>query len=139
MVKANRPLLAIFWLAAIASPAFAQTVLDRERGLCANQDDHLSLDTQIVACTHVIQTSNQASDRIAAAYNNRANAFRDQGNFDMALSDYAQAIRLKPDYANAFNNRGIAYRAQHDYARAMADFNEAIRLDPNVAGVFLNR
>src|SRR6185295_20042896 len=96
-------------------------------------------DTQIVACTHVIQTSNQASDRIAGAYNNRGNAYRDQGNFDMAVSDYGQAIRLKPDYANAFNNRGLAYRAQSDYGRAIADFNEAIRLDPSVSGVFLNR
>ena len=32
-------------------------------------------------------------------------AYLDKGEYDRAIADYDQAIRLKPDYADAYNNR----------------------------------
>jgi len=57
----------------------------------------------------------------------------------MAIEDFNQAIRLKPDCAEAFNNRGIAYYNLGHHARAIEDYNQAIRLKPDYAIAFSNR
>jgi tetratricopeptide (TPR) repeat protein len=67
------------------------------------------------------------------AYNNRGNAYSDKGDYDRAIADYTQAIRLAPNVASRYYNRGLAYYSKKDYDRAIVDFNQAIRLDPNNA------
>jgi len=40
---------------------------------------------------------------------NRGVAYANLNQYEKAISDYTEAIRLKPDYAEAYQNRGIAY------------------------------
>ena len=61
-------------------------------------------------------------------YYNRGNAYRNNGEYDKAITDYTEAIRLDPKYATAYNNRGIAYRHRGDTQKAQADFAQAERL-----------
>jgi tetratricopeptide (TPR) repeat protein len=63
----------------------------------------------------------------------------EKGNYDRAISDYTEAIRLKPNYAKAYYNRGNAYREKGDYDRAISDYNEAIRLNPKDANAYHSR
>lgn len=56
-----------------------------------------------------------------------------QGDFQGAIADYNQALRIDPNFAKAYNNRGLAKYYLKDYAGAIADFNQAIRIDPNLA------
>ena len=56
------------------------------------------------------------------AYNNRGITYGEKDEYDAAIKDYSEAIRLKPDYAKAYNNRGVAYRETGDNAKADADF-----------------
>ncbi len=58
---------------------------------------------------------------------------------DERLRFYAEAIRLKPDYAKAFNNRGIARYNKGDMEGALRDLNKAIRLQPDDAIALNNR
>ena len=60
-------------------------------------------------------------------------------DYDKALADYDEAIRLDPDSVLAHNNRGGVWYYKKDYDKAIAEFNEAIRLDPNFAGAYDNR
>jgi tetratricopeptide (TPR) repeat protein len=53
--------------------------------------------------------------------------------YDTAIGDYTQAIRLDANFAYAFFNRALAERAKGDTAAADADQAEAIRLDPKLA------
>ena len=64
---------------------------------------------------------------------NRGYIYEQKGDYDRAIADYNESIRLDPIYALAYRNRASLYIKKGDYNRAMADLNEAIRLDPNHA------
>ncbi|GHV49664.1 hypothetical protein AGMMS49579_02340 [Spirochaetia bacterium] len=61
------------------------------------------------------------------------------GDYDRAIADYTQAIKLDPKDATAYNNRGYAYYNKNDYDRAFADYTQAIKLDPKDATAYNNR
>jgi tetratricopeptide (TPR) repeat protein len=73
----------------------------------------------------------------------RSSAYIDQGNahslakeYDKAIEDYTEAIRLDPNNAAAFFGRGNIYAAKRDCQKSIDDFNEAIRLNPNSPWAF---
>jgi tetratricopeptide (TPR) repeat protein len=67
----------------------------------------------------------------------RANVYSVLREFDRAMQDYDQTIRLNPSgYAEAYYGRGAIYFGRHDFARAIADFDEAIRLQPDNVDAF---
>ena len=78
-------------------------------------------------------TSPRPSDstpRMRAAYHNRGIAWGEKKEYDKAIADFDEAIRLDPKDAVAYNNRGIAWHDKREYDKAIADYTEAIRLDP---------
>jgi tetratricopeptide (TPR) repeat protein len=75
----------------------------------------------------------------AEAYNDRGNAYYNKGEYDRAIADLNEAIRLDPNFVWAYNNRGNAYYNKGDIDRAIADYSEAMRLDPNYAWAYGSR
>lgn len=63
------------------------------------------------------------------AYNQRANVWIVKEQFEQAIADYTNAIRLGGAEVT-FTNRGSAYSRKGDYRQALADFDEAIRRNP---------
>ena len=59
--------------------------------------------------------------------------YYDQREYDRAVADFDQAIRLDPKDAFAYYNRGIAQYGRLDFDRAIADFDQAIKLDAKIA------
>jgi tetratricopeptide (TPR) repeat protein len=57
-------------------------------------------------------------------------AYAKKGDFDRAITEYNEAIRLDPKNAGAFFSRGVAYAEKGDRDLAIADSSEAIRLNP---------
>jgi tetratricopeptide (TPR) repeat protein len=57
--------------------------------------------------------------------------FASRGDYDLALEDYTQAIKLDPNLAAAYFGRGNAYYHKDDYDWAIADYTQAIKLDPD--------
>jgi tetratricopeptide (TPR) repeat protein len=45
---------------------------------------------------------------LALAFNDRGNAYANKGQYDRAIQDYDQAIKLDPNLALAINNRAAA-------------------------------
>ncbi len=74
----------------------------------------------------------------SASYLNRGNAWKKKKNFDQALADFNDAIRLNPENWVAFDGRGLVWRKKKEYARAAADFAECMRLRPEYFSVYNN-
>ncbi len=87
-------------------------------------------DRAIAACTRILQGRGETARNRAVAHLNRGIAFYEKGNYDRALSDYNDALRLDPS-ADAYYQRGLVYYAKDDYDRAIADYDVAIKLGPN--------
>ncbi len=100
-------------------------------------------DTSITGCTAIIQerllTRLLPNERLSALYYNRGNAYRRKSNYDQAIQDYDEAVRLTPTDADVYYGRGSAYRDKGDYDHAIQDFNEAIRLNPKDEGSYYGR
>jgi Flp pilus assembly protein TadD len=45
----------------------------------------------------------------AKAFNNRGVVYRTKGEFDRAMEDFNEAIKLAPDYASPFANRAAIH------------------------------
>jgi tetratricopeptide (TPR) repeat protein len=80
-----------------------------------------------------------ANPKEAIALLNRGNAYAQKGQYDRAIADYNEAIRLNPKDANALHSRGNAYAQTGAYNYAIPDYDEAIQLDPKNAFAFFNR
>jgi len=52
-------------------------------------------------------------------------------DYDLAIADYTEVIRQRPNDAGTYLNRALAYSAKSDYDRAIADYEAALRIDPN--------
>ena len=55
-------------------------------------------------------------------------AYDGNGDFDRAITDYDEAIRLNPGADDTYNNRGISYFHKKEFDRAIADHGQAIQL-----------
>jgi tetratricopeptide (TPR) repeat protein len=86
-------------------------------------------DNAIAACTRVIASPRFGTYSLYHAYFNRAYEYGEKRDYEHALADYGEAIRLEPQ-AIVYHKRGDIYREIRDYERAIADYDAAIRLDP---------
>lgn len=97
-------------------------------------------DTRIAACTRIIVRPKRETKRdLVTAYVNRGDAYFARSEFDRAVADYSDALRLDRSSAPAFSGRGRAYRSKGDFDKALADFDAAVRLNPNSAQLRIDR
>ena len=73
------------------------------------------------------------------AGNGRGLSYNHKGDYDRAIADLSEVIRIDPKHASALTNRGWAYLEKGEYDRAINDLNEAIRLSPNLVNAYINR
>jgi tetratricopeptide (TPR) repeat protein len=74
-----------------------------------------------------------------ADYLARGISYGNRGNYDRALEDLHEAIRLEPACAEAYYWRGLAYAFKREYALAIQDFDRAAELRPDDALTYLHR
>jgi len=134
-------LAAIIGTAALAvglfsAPSQAQT--KQQLDWC-NGDAGATPDLQISGCSAVIQSGRFTGKFLAFAFNRRGKGYYLNKNYDRAIADYNQAIRLDPAFDVAYTNRGNAYYMKNAYDTAIADYNQAIRLKPKHAPYYINR
>jgi Flp pilus assembly protein TadD len=67
----------------------------------------------------------------AESYSERGSEYLANREWDKAIADFNEAIRLDPEGSSGYYSRGLCYEAKGDYDRAIEDFNEAIRRSPD--------
>lgn len=131
--KAQRVFAPIVLMALVILPAGAAWVDDLET--CRKT----SGDEAIAACTRAIVSGTYRDRDLALIYSIRCAEYNGKREYDRAIQDCTQAIRLNPSDDFAFNNRGIAFTVKGQYDQALRDFDEMIRLNPKHAQTFYNR
>ena len=89
------------------------------------------IDGAIRLCDEVINLPENAIPKKirAAAFVIRGNTHQKKGDFDRAISNFNEAIKLESKHAVPLINRGNAYQEKGDFDRAISDYDEAIKLD----------
>jgi tetratricopeptide (TPR) repeat protein len=121
---------------ALATPGRTQTA--QQRAWCDIKGG-AKPDEVISSCTAVIQSGQETGTNLAAAFTIRGRAYRAKGDYDNAIADYTEAIRIEPNYVLAFYSRGIAYFNKKDYDRAVADYTVSLRFVPGDIIALQNR
>jgi tetratricopeptide (TPR) repeat protein len=132
---AMRGLIAILiLLVALAGAGAAQVAVD-DGAACTRSTG----DTAVTACTRTIASRRWVGSKLAFAYHNRARGWASKSDYDRAIVDYTEALRLDPNYVQAFYGRAVAWTMKANHDRAIADFDQAIRFDPRQALVYESR
>ncbi|TKW78951.1 MAG: tetratricopeptide repeat protein [Bradyrhizobium icense] len=92
--------------------------------------------------TQVIADASEAIRLSASvpAYNLRGSAYYDKGEYDIAISDFNDALKTATgDVGIIYHNRGNAWRGKNEFAKAIDDYSMSIKLGPKSAFSYQNR
>lgn len=64
--------------------------------------------------------------KLSEAYFNRGLNKRYLNDLSGSISDYSEAIKIRPDYYKAYHNRGVAKMKKENFISAIADFTMII-------------
>lgn len=79
-----------------------------------------------------------AHDDYAEAYLLRGNTYFQKGQYDRAIVNYDQAIRVDPDYAKAYFNLGLTYIKKQQYDQAIETLKRATRINSEYADAYFS-
>jgi tetratricopeptide (TPR) repeat protein len=116
-------------------PALAATPADR--GECAASAD--KPDVGFETCSRIIDDASVSVAQRVKAFKSRGRGSFNSKNYDRAIADYGEAIRLSPKDAWAFAHRCEAYESKEDHDAAIADCTEAVKIDPKFGWAYNNR
>lgn len=87
----------------------------------------------------VVPTAGPASDRQRAQQaNDRGLQLYREKQYDEAAAQFAEALKLRPDFAQAANNLGFVYYRQQRYAEAARWLENTLKIDPSRAVAYIN-
>src|SRR5262252_8981565 len=119
----------------LLAPSSVAAQQDRDWRNCLGSD----ADAKVAGCTRIVERAGEPAANRANAHVRRGVVYLTRHDFDRAIADFEQAVRLDPKMADAYGNRGMAYRNKGELDQAVRDFDEAIRLAPRDAAIYNNR
>lgn len=112
-------------LVMICGVAHAQPATDVD--LC--RDTKNNPDIAIKHCTAAIEARKANNDMLAQWYVQRGALWSDKGDYDRAIADHTNALKLDARVRNANYYRGTAWSNKGEFDRAIADFDTAIKMN----------
>jgi tetratricopeptide (TPR) repeat protein len=67
---------------------------------------------------------------LAAVYNALGFAYFAQEQYDLAMKQYKEALKLSPEYVTAMNNLGHSYERKQLASKALEMYEQALALEP---------
>lgn len=87
-------------------------------------------DVAIEACSRAIKSKRYTGHVLARQYLSRGVEQRTKQDYDLALTDFAEALQIDKKYADAFFNRCSIHNFKKDYDSAVTECSQAIKLGP---------
>ena len=107
----------------------------RAQARCGDPDPEIS----IALCSGIIQSGRAKGRNLAVAHTERGVAYVTLLDYDRALLDFGEAIRIDATFARAFANRGAVHGAKQEFGQAIEDFTRVLALEPRSAHAFADR
>ena len=76
---------------------------------------------------------------IARRHLDKADALREQGQFDGALGRYGLALRHNPELIKAYRGRAVVHESLDDPEGAIDNYGQVIRLNPQLGDAYQHR
>jgi len=111
----------------------------KDIGAAIGAQNHGQYQIGIVLYTSAIQDPQLSAHDRKVAFYDRADAYQAEGEYDLAIGDYSELLRLDPQHSWAYYNRGESYWSKGDKDKAIADFDQVVRLDPRNARAWGSR
>jgi tetratricopeptide (TPR) repeat protein len=77
------------------------------------------------------ESESEDKENLALIYNGLGFAYFAQEQYDLAIRNYKEALKLQPDYVTGLNNLGHAYERKKLTAQALQVYEEALKREPN--------
>jgi tetratricopeptide (TPR) repeat protein len=74
--------------------------------------------------------NSEAPEDLALIYNALGFAYAAQEQYDLAIRNYKEALKLQPGYVTALNNLGFAYERKKLTIQALETYEQALKLEP---------
>jgi tetratricopeptide (TPR) repeat protein len=118
---------------------FGRKAINEIKEVLAQKELHLGMEVrewpprsaEYIARKNELRDKKTAETLVATGWD-----FHKAGQYDRAIINYDEAIRLNPKDARAFYYRGRAYNTKENFDLAIVNFSDAIRLDPKDARCF---
>jgi len=78
-------------------------------------------------------------EQSADVYFNRALSHEKLENFDKAIGDYTEAVKLNKRFSDAYFNRAALYQQKKQFDKAIKDYGRVIKLNPKDDIAYYNR
>ncbi|MFB2937760.1 tetratricopeptide repeat protein [Aerosakkonemataceae cyanobacterium BLCC-F154] len=77
------------------------------------------------------EAENEESENTALIYNGLGFSYFAQEQYDLAIRQYKEALKLNPQYVTAINNLGHAYEKKKLTAPALQAYEDVLKIEPN--------
>jgi tetratricopeptide (TPR) repeat protein len=94
---------------------------------------------RIAPCTAMIEAPDTSPADRARAFALRGQSYFQFGQYQRAIRDYDEAIRITPQFAATLNNRAVAYLALGKPSQGMPDVQQAVQIAPRVPHFWATR
>jgi Flp pilus assembly protein TadD len=112
---------------------------ERQRREAESKAQAIEVQRRVEEQQRLAQQKDEEEKRRLAAFTdafNRASRELEEKQYEAAVADYTEAIRLKPDDSNAYMCRGGSYAGLKRYEMAISDYTEGIRLKPDDSNLY---
>ncbi|MFB2897725.1 tetratricopeptide repeat protein [Aerosakkonemataceae cyanobacterium BLCC-F50] len=77
------------------------------------------------------ESENEDAENKALIYNGLGFSYFAQEQYDLAIRQYKEALKLNPQYVTAINNLGHAYEKKKLTAPALQAYEDVLKIEPN--------
>lgn len=93
----------------------------------------------ILHCTRALESGDLSDGDLVTARVNRGIAYKLNGQLELAIEDYTEALKLAPDAGDIYTTRANAFLEMARLDAAISDANKALAFNPDYAPAFFVR